>query len=716
MQNTMTRRDFIKTGSLVVAAGALPGDANLFSAACAKAEVVTTFKPHAFVEIGADDTVTVWLGQTNLGQGTHTGISMIVAEELDADWTKVQARMALAGEPFKNPFWHAQVTGGSSSIRHRWDMIRKAGATARHMLIEAAAKQWGIDAGKCTTDNSRVIHPDGRSLSYGLLVTGAQAVAVPSDPPLKQSADYRIIGSARARMDIPDKVAGRTVYGIDVVVPDMCIAVVARPPRYGARPGSYDVGAAMAVKGVLQVVPLKDRIGVCAETTFAALQGREKLNIEWSPGSHPTLDDENVDKMLQDALNDKPGAVAETRGDVGKALAEAAVTLEAAYRLPYLAHAALEPINCTAHVEKDRCRLWVPTQGQTTAQHTAAAICGLPAEKVEVMTTPAGGGFGLRGEPDPVADAVALSKAMGRPVKVMWTREDDFANDYFRPASVCTVKAGLDDTGQLVAWSQKVASQSVMSRIMPQFVKEGIDPTSVQGIPDMVYTLPNRRVEYVMMELPIPVGFWRSVGYSITTFTVETFMDELAHAAGKDPVEFRLGLMEKGSRAFRTLSLLAEKSHWGTAVPEGRARGIAVGSCFGSSAAHMAEISVDEKNGRVTVHRIVCAIDCGPAVYPDAITAQMEGACVMALSVAMHEKITFSGGGVETGNFDKYRLLTMADVPEIEVYVAESVHEIGGVGEPGVPTVAPAVANAIFSATGVMLRELPFHTEALVKG
>jgi isoquinoline 1-oxidoreductase beta subunit len=588
-----------------------------------------------------------------------------------------------------------------------------AGAVARQMLVQAAAQQWEIEPAKCRTEKGRVIHPDGRSLSYGKLVLAAQKLPIPENPPLKDAKDYRIIGSARERLDIPDKVQGKTIYGIDVNVPNMCIAVVARPPRYGARPDSYDIDAAMAVKGVIEVVPLEDKIAVCAETTYAALQGRDQLNIIWSTGSYPDLDDAQLNKMFAEHL-EKKGAIAETAGDAEKVLADAANVLQASYSLPYLAHAALEPINCTAHVEKDRCRLWVPTQGQTTAQHVAAKICGLPVEKVEVMTTPAGGGFGLRGEPDPVIDAVSLAKALKRPVKVMWTREDDFANDYFRPGSVCSIKAGLDTEGKVVAWSQKVAAPSVMTRVMPDYVKEGVDETSIQGIPDMPYSLPNRRVEYVLMDLPIPVGFWRSVGYSITTFTVETFIDELAHKAGKDPVAFRLEMMEKGSRPYRTLSLLAEKVGWGGPVSAGRARGIALVSCFGTAAAHMAEVSVDRKSGKVTVHKIVCAVDCGPAVYPDAIKAQMEGAAVMALSTAFHEKIHFADGGVQTANFDEYRLLTMSEVPEVEVHIAESVHEIGGIGEPGVPPVAPAVANAIFNATGVRLRELPFNKEALV--
>jgi isoquinoline 1-oxidoreductase beta subunit len=346
----------------------------------------------------------------------------------------------------------------------------------------------------------------------------------------------------------------------------------------------------------------------------------------------------------------------------------------------------------------------------------AAKVSGLPVDKVELMTTYVGGGFGLRVAADPVVDAVSLSKAMGRPVKVIWTREDDFANDYFRPGSVSTIKAGLDNDGRLVAWSHKVASPSIMSGFMPEQVKNGIDGSSLHGISDMPYKPPNRYVEYVLMELPVTIGFWRSVGYTINTFAIETFIDELAHAARKDPVEFRFGLMEKDSRPYRTLALLADKAGWGAKVEAGRSRGIAVGSCFGSSAAHMAEVSVDRKSGKVKVHKVVCAIDCGPAVYPDAIIAQMEGGAVMALSVAFHEKIHFAKGGVQTSNFDEYQLLTMTDVPEVEVYISDSKHPIGGVGEPGIPTVAPAVANAIFNATGVRLKELPFKTDLLIKG
>ena len=713
MTTQMTRRAFLANGSLVIAATLISRQINLFNASPALA-AQSPFTPHTFLEIAADDTITVWVGQTNLGQGTHTGIPMIIADELDAAWDKVQVKMALAAEPFKSPVWHIQATGGSSSIRHRWDMLRKVGAAARQMLVEAAAKQWKISADQCVAKDSRVIHPDGRSLTYGKLVETAAKQPVPTDPVLKKPEDYRIIGTQRKRLDIPDKVMGKTVYGIDFTVPDMYIAVVARPPYYGATPLSHNPKAAMAVKGVIDVVPLENRIAVCAKNTWAAIQGRRALAIKWSQGSRSDLDDDSVDQVFKAQL-EKPGAVAKNSGDVKKAFARSARTIEQSYQVPYISHAQVEPINCTAHVEKQRCRIWVPTQGQTMTQLTASQLTGLPIEKVEVMTLPAGGGFGLRGEQDAVVDSVLLSQKLNRPVKVTWTREDDFANDRFRPANQCNIKAGLDKNGRLIAWSHKVVAPSVMSRLMPQYIENGIDPDAVAGIRDMPYSLPNLFVNYVMVDLPITVGWWRSVGYSVNVFAVESFMDELAHAARKDPVQFRLDHMQKGGRPYGVLSLAAEKGGWSSSVPEGRARGVAVTSCFESFAAHMAEVSVG-KNGAITVHKMVCALDCGTAVYPDAIHAQAESGVIMGLSTAFYEKVRFSKGGVKTANYDDYPVLTMSEVPEIKVHIAKNNRKAGGIGEPVFPSVAPAVANAIFRASGVRLRELPFRRELLTQG
>ncbi len=470
----------------------------------------------------------------------------------------------------------------------------------------------------------------------------------------------------------------------------------------------------LVLYGVIKVVPIENRIAVCAETAYAAMRGRDALKIKWSGGSHPGLNNDTLDALFNEHLG-RPGATAKTGGDVNKALAEAAQVVEQSYKLPYISHAQAEPINCTAHVEKERCRIWAPTQGQTATQLTASRLTGLPLEKVAVMTLPAGGGFGLRGEQGTVVDSVLLSKTLNRPVKVIQTREDEFANDCFRPASQCRIKAGLDKAGRVIAWSHTVAAPSVMSRLMPGNVKDGIDPDAVSGITDMPYSLPNLLVKYVMVIAPASVGWWRSVGYSVNAFTVESFMDELAHAAGKDPVQFRLDHMDKSSRPYQILSLLAEKAGWGTPIPEGRARGVAVTSCFESFAAHMAEVSVDKK-GKITVHKMVCTLDCGTAVYPDAIRAQAEAGVVMGLSVALHEKVRFEGGGVKTANYSDYPVLTMSEVPVIEVHIAGNTLKAGGVGEPVFPSVAPAVANAVFKATGVRLRELPLKRELLVRG
>lgn len=711
----ITRRSFLQQSSLVIGATLLSNSFELCNASFVRAGSELTFKPHAFLEIAKDDSIIIWMGQTNLGQGTHTGIPMIIADELEAAWENIEVKMALAAEPFKDPQWHAQLTGGSTSIRHRWDMLRQVGATARQMLVEAAAEEWGVSADKCTAKESKVFHSDGRSFSYGELVETAGKRKIPEIPQLKDPENYKIIGTSKQRLDIPDKVMGKTVYGIDFTLPEMCIAVVARPIAYGARPQSYNEQAAMAVKGVVKVVPFDDKVAVCAETTYAAMQGRDALNIKWSEASHPELSDESLDALFAEHL-EQPGAVGKESGDAEKAFTQAHQTVEEFYKLPYVSHAQVEPINCTAHVEKERCRIWVPTQGQTVAQMTASKVTGLPPEKVEVMTTFVGGGFGLRGEPDPVVDSVILSKALSRPVKVLWSREDDFANDYFRPGSQCRIKAGLDKEGRVVAWMHKVAAPSVMSRVMPQYVQDGIDPDAISGIRDMPYSIPNQLVNYVMLQgVPIPVGWWRSVGYSVNVFTVESFIDELAHTSGKDPLQFRLEHMEKGSRPYQLLLLLAEKGAWNSPVAQGRARGVALTSCFESFVAHIAEVSVNNR-GKITVHKVTCAVDCGTAVYPDGIKAQAEAGVVMGLSLALHEKVHFNNGGVKTANYDEYPVLSMSEVPEIEVHIASNNLKAGGIGEPVLPSVAPAVANAVFKATGVRLRELPFKTKLLVSG
>jgi isoquinoline 1-oxidoreductase beta subunit len=535
-----------------------------------------------------------------------------------------------------------QITGGSTSIPHRWDLLRKAGAAAREMLIQAAAETWGVAAKECMAADSSIRHKkSGKRMTYGQLSAKAAELPVPQDPPLKKAGRFKIIGTSRARFDIPDKVKGTAKFGIDITVPDMCIAVVAHPPGYGIKAVSYDETAAGKVKGVLAVQPLESGIAVCAKTLDAALDGRDALNIKWGKGAQPDLDDKAVENLFYEAMK-KPGAVARNDGDVDLAFGQAAKQHEATYFLPYLAHATMEPMNCTAHIGKEGYRIWVPTQGQTVVQLAGSKISGLPPEIVDVFTTYCGGGFGRRAETVVVVEALQLSKTLGKPVKVIWTREDDFQNDFYRPGIICRIKGGLDPKGRLTAWSHKVASSSIMSRVFPQWMKDGIDPTAVSGITDMDYAIPNIYAEYVMLETPIPVGFWRSVGDSSNPFTVESFIDELAHLGSKDPVEFRLGMLKNNPRGRRVLELLAEKSGWEKAIKKGQGRGMALRTSFGS-----------------------------------------------------------------TANYDDYPILTMSETPEIEVHIVQSDDKIGGVGEPGVPSVAPAVGNAIFDAIGARIRRLP---------
>jgi len=714
MTENITRRNFLKKSFLVLAVAATPGAMALMNLSPAFAKDATPFKPHAFLEIAPDGGITIWVGQTNLGQGTHTGIAMIIADELDADWADVKVRMALASDAFKDPLWGIQLTAGSTSIRNRWDLLRTVGAAARLMLIQAAATKWGIPAQDCTARSGKIVAPDGRILGYGELTEEAAKLDIPAKPAFKTVDEYSIMGTYRQRLDMEDKVQGRTIFGLDIQIPDMLIAVLARPPRYGATPESFDKKAAMAVKGVEKVLPLDGKVAVFATTTYAAIKGRDALAVQWSRGSHPDLNDASIAALFRQKMA-SPGAIAEALGDTEKALSGAAATVEAAYSVPWVAHAQLEPNNCTAHVEADRCRIWAPTQGQTAALDAAREVTGLPLSKIELMTTYCGGGFGRRIEADYVTEAVALSKAANRPVKVMWTREDDFADDVYRPASTCKIKGGLDADGNLVAWRHKIASQSIFSRVQPDSVKDGIDSSSLQGLPDMPYSLPNRLIEYSLIDLPMRVGWFRSVAYSYNTFFVESFMDELALKAGKDPVEFRLARLEKGSRPYNALMTLTEKGGWESPLPANRGRGVALCSCFESVAAHMAEVSVDPVNGQVTVHRLVAVVDCGTSVYPDGITAQMEGGAVIGMSLAFNEAMRFADGGVGTYNYSDYPLLSMTQVPEIEIFIEDSGAKAGGIGEPSVPSVAPAIANAIFAATGIRLRDLPFKTDILKK-
>ncbi len=708
-----SRRDFLKTSAAgttgLVIGFYLRGNSD---AALAASPAAGPFAPNAWIRVATDDTVTLLIGQSEMGQGVVTSLSMLLAEELEADWKKIRTEFAPADPAYNNPLIGMQATGGSTSVRGAWQPLRKAGAAARALLITAAAETWGVDRATCRAENGVVIHsPSARRLTYGGLVEKAAGLPVPKDVPLKDPKDFRLVGKRTLRLDTPEKVDGRARFGIDVRLPGMLHAVVARCPVFGGKVASFDAGKVKTVRGVHQVVPITSGIAVVANSTWAAMEGRRALQITWDEGPNAALDSDGISKLYAERAG-QAGVVARKEGDAAAGLSGAAKKLEAVYEVPFLAHATMEPMNCTAHVRGDACEVWVPTQFQTISRSLAAKITGLPLSSVQVHTTFLGGGFGRRWELDFVAEAVELSKAMGAPVQVIWSREDDMQHDFYRPATYNRLAAGLDAQGFPVAWTHRIVGPSIMSRVFPDFVKNGLDRSSVDGAADLPYALPNILVDYVLTQTPVPVGFWRSVGNSQNSFISECFFDELAVAGGKDPYELRRRLLNKSPRHLGVLELAATKAGWGTPLPPGRHRGIAVVSSFGSYIAQVAEVSV-AKGGAVRVHRVVCAVDCGSVVNPDTIEAQMESGIVFGLTAALKGAITIGNGRVQQSNFHDYEMLRIHEMPVVEVHIVPSKEAPGGIGEPGTPPIAPAVANAVFAATGKRIRRLPIRAEDL---
>lgn len=658
-----------------------------------------------------------------MGQGTHTALAMIVADELEADWKQIKVSQGPAAKEFKNPIMDDQITVASASVRAFYEPLRKAGATGRAMLLKAAALTWKVPESECKAEKGTVQHkPSGRSLSYGKLCLAAAKLEIPKDPQLKKETEFRYIGKPMARLDIPGKVEGKAVFGLDMSLKDLHYAVFARPPAYGAKAISFDQKAAEGVKGVRKVVAGPMGIAVCAESVDAAMKGRDALNVKWDKGTHPQLDNDFIEKSLIGDL-DKPGAKVIEKGDAKKALGDAKKKVEATYFVPFVAHATMEPMNCTAYVRNGQCDVWVPTQGQLVAQMVASQVSGIPPEKVQIHTTYLGCGLGRRARPDFVVDAVLVSKEVGKPVKVVWTREEDIKHDAFRAAMSHRIMGGIDDQGRLISWSHKTVSGSIMKDIAPEGVQGGVDFMSLWGLADfpdsphnnrIMYDIPNLYIEFLLSDLPIAVCPWRSVQNGPNAFAIECFVDELAHAAGKDPLEFRLQHLKTNWRAARVLETAAKRAGWGKSLPRGQGRGIAQHSCFGSYVAQVVDLSVNEKDGGVKVNRVIAAVDCGPVVNPNTIKAQIEGAITIALSTALKEEIKFSNGGVKSSNFSDYNTIKMSEIPEIEVHIVESKEKIGGIGEPGVPPLAPAVANAVFNATGVRIRRIPLTPERVL--
>ncbi len=664
------------------------------------------FNPSVWLTIAPDDSIRIRVASSEMGQGVMTSLPMLIAEELDADWSKVQAEFAPVNPAFANPIFGRQQTGGSTAIRGYWNPLREAGAIARELLLDAAAQTWGVTADDCEANNGYVIHSGtGKRLSYGELATLAATLPVPDAAFLKEPDEFKLLGKSQARLDGPAKVDGSAEFGIDIQMPGLLTAMVVRCPVYGGKLNRFDATEAKAMDGVREVLAIKTGVAVVADHFWAAQLGRNALKIEWDYGPDAELSSAAIRQRFAGVVDD--GSIGRDDGNVNKAIKSAGKSIDAVYEVPYLAHACMEPMNCTAHVREDECDIWVGTQGQTRTHNTAMQLTGLSADKVRVHTTFLGGGFGRRSEQDFVTDAIEISKAMDAPVKVIWSREDDIQHDYYRPATYNRLTAGLDNTGMPSAWRHRIAAPSISNRDARGREDNGTDWSATEGALHLPYAIPNIQVSYARVNTAVPVGYWRSVASSQNAYITECFLDELAAAGAKDPYQLRRELLRDQPRYRGVLELAARKAGWNTPPPAGRTRGIAVASSFGSYVAQVAEVSIDR--GRVRVHRVVCATDCGMTVNPDTIVAQMESGIIYGLTAVLYGDITIAQGRAQQGNFDDYPLLTLEDCPEIEVHLVASTEDPGGVGEPGTPPIAPAVANAVFAATGKPIRSLPIR-------
>ena len=702
----ISRRNFLKvsaTGGAVLFSVCIPG---LRGAATLEA-ANGVFEPNVWVKIGADDSTTITLSMLEMGQGVMTSMPMLVAEELDLDWNKVKTVWAPADPRYSNPnFGGAQLTAGSNSVRGMWKLLREAGASARSMLITAAAQTWNVPENTCTTDKGEVIHAaSNRRLRYGALVDKAAVVPVPKTVSLKSPKDFKIAGKSLPRLDIPEKVNGTAGFGLDVQRPGMLIARVVRCPVFGGKVASFNADKAKALPGVRNVVKISSGIAVVADNYWAASKGVEALVVTWDEGPLKTLNSADIMKKYV-ALAEQPGKVARNDGDAPAALKSNAKSFERSFELPFLAHATMEPMNCTADVRANSCDVWVPTQGQTASHEAAMAASGLKADAVNIHTTYLGGGFGRRGEADFVTDAVETSKAVGKPVKVVWTREDDMQHDYYRPVTYLKMSGALDASGKPTVFMQRIVQQSLLKKL-GSLPPDGVDRISVDGSATLPYDIPNIRVEYTETDPGIPYGFWRSVGCSVQGYVVEAFIDEMAKAAGKDPYQFRRDLLGKQPRHRAVLDLVAEKSGWTKPLPAGRGRGIAMMEAFGSILAQVAEVSVT--NNAVKVHKVWCAVDCGWVINPDTVKAQMEGGTLFGLTAALKGEITIQNGRVVQRHFNDYPVIRHNEAPEVEVHLVSSMETPGGIGEPSTAIAAGALVNAVAAVTGKRIYKLPIR-------
>jgi isoquinoline 1-oxidoreductase beta subunit len=671
------------------------------------------FAPNAFIRIDSAGKTTLVMPQVEMGQGVYTAIAMILAEELDADFSSVVLEHAPANEKlYANPVFGIQATGGSTSLRAFWKPLREAGAGARAMLVQAAAQQWQVDPASCTTSDGEVTHTEsGRKLAYGALAASASSETPPKDVALKDPKNFVLIGKPLKRLDTPDKVNGKTVYGIDAILPDMKFATLAACPVFGGKVGKVDDSAAKKIPGVQKIVVLDDLVAVVGDHMWASKKGLDALVVDWNEGPNARLTSNDIWQDLR-AASEKDGVVAKSIGDIAKGLATG-TRLDASYELPFLAHATMEPLNATVHVKPDSCEIWTGTQIVARVQSEAAKAAGLPVEKVIVNNHFIGGGFGRRLEPDMVVAAVRIAKQVDGPVKVVWTREEDIQHDIYRPVYRDTIAATLSD-GKIVGWKYRVSGSSIMARWLPPAFQNGIDIDAMDCAVDMPYDIPNFHVEYVRAEpRAVPTGFWRGVGANNNVFAIECFMDELARKAGKDPIAFRQSMLGKTPRLKAALDLVAEKSNWGEPLPERVGRGVSAQPAFGSFIATVVEAEIDDQ-GDVRLRRVTSAVDTGIAVNPDTIVAQLEGGLIFGLTAALYGEITINKGRVQQSNFHDYRMLRIDQAPKIEVHVIKSGEAPGGIGETGATAGPPALRNAILAATGVALRRLPVE-RALIR-
>jgi isoquinoline 1-oxidoreductase subunit beta len=716
------RRDFLKASSAGIAALAIGFTLSpRRGLAAAKPATPGELVPNAFVRIGADDSVTVIAKHLEMGQGSYTGLATILADELDADWARVRVESAPAdAKRYANlVFKTIQGTGGSSSMANSWQQLREAGASARALLVSAAARQWHVAESQLRVERSVIYHDASkRQATFGSLVKTASALPMPAQVALKDPRRFTLIGARPPRVDVPAKCDGTAQFSLDVMMPDLLVALLARPPQFGATVASFDPVRAMAVPGVVKVVQVPRGVAVLAKSFWAAKKGRDKLVIQWDDShAEKRSSAEIMDEYRK--LADEPATPARRSGDAAQALKAAANTVSATLEFPYLAHAPMEPLDCVVKLTAQRCEIWAGDQFQTIDQANAAKTAGLDPSQVFINTLYAGGSFGRRANAysDYIVEAVSIAKAYGgdgTPIKLQWTREDDIHGGLYRPMYFHKLEAGLDANRELTAWRHVIVGQSIMAgTMMAGMIKDGIDPTSVEGAATIAYEIPNVAVDLATTTTGVPVLWWRVVGSSHTTFAVETFIDQVAHAAGQDPFEFRRKLLARESRMKAVLELAAERAGWSSAaLPKGKGRGIAVAEAFKTFVAQVVEVSVQD-SGRIKVERVVCAVDCGIPINPDVITAQMEGGIGFGLGAVLWGSVTLDNGRVEQSNFNDYRVLRMNEMPKVEVHIVPSTEAPTGVGEPGVAPIGPALANAVFSATGKRVTVLPFAKSGL---